>query len=47
MVEDKVGHALKKSHSGKKRKSEDPPEENFNIEEFENMTLSEEESDNE
>ena len=35
MVKDMVGRALKKSYSGKKHKSEDPPEENFNIKEFE------------
>ena len=45
MVENMVGHALKKSKAGKKCKSD---EENFNIEEFKNMTLlSEEESDDE
>ena len=42
MVKDMLGCALKKSKAGKKCKSEG---ENFNIEEFENMTLSEEESD--
>lgn len=45
MVEDMVDRSLKKSKSGKKRKKEDPPEDNLNVEEFENLVLSDEESE--
>lgn len=40
-----VDRSLKKSKSGKKRKKEDPPEDNLNVEEFENLVLSDEESE--